>query len=103
MNEQSLSREEWITALCGLAPWTKVDAMLVKSPGPSPCPLLAIILVFICVSSLVHSWLLFYDPYLILVLVHIPHLQKLLEFTVFHRSGDKPYKGTWEACSIICD
>ena len=96
MNEQSLSREEWITALCGLAPWTKVDAMLVKSPGPSPCPLLAIILVFICVSSLVLCWLLFYDPYLILVLVHGPGILKLLELTFFDRPWDHSGKATQE-------
>ena len=102
MNEQSHCRENKKHSPVWLPSGTKADTVLVKSPGPFPCPLLTIILLYIFVSCLVHCWLFFYSPYLILALVHGPGLLKLSEFTVFHRCGDKPWKGTWEAFSHRC-
>ena len=99
MNEQSHCRENKKHSPMWLPSGTKADTVLVKSPGPFPCLLLTIILLYIFVSCLVHCWLFFYSPYLILALVHGPGLLKLSEFTVFHRSGDKPWKETWEAFS----
>ena len=49
-------------------------------------------------SSVDYYFICIFDPYL----VHVPDFLKLLEFTVFHRCGDKPWKGTWEAFSHRC-
>ena len=49
-------------------------------------------------SSVDYYFICIFDSYL----VHVPDFLKLLEFTVFHRCGDKPWKGTWEAFSHRC-
>lgn len=54
---------------CGLAPGTKADTILEKSPSHFPCPLQLLFYYPYC-PLLVQCWLLLYYGYLFLVLVH---------------------------------
>ena len=84
-----------------MTPDTKAETLLGKSPGPFPCPLLTIVYypyLYPLLFTVDYHLLCIFHPWL----VHAPGLLKLLEFPVFHRSEDKPQKGTWEAFSNRC-
>ena len=76
-------------ALCRMTPDTKAESLFGKFPGLFPCPLLTIIYCPYLLPPLFtgdYYFICIFHPYL----VHVPGFLKLLEFTFFHRCGDKP-------------